>query len=361
MRRTLGAIALGLGALLLVSGFMAKPVLYTQLATVPLNYKSTSVSVGRDMSVLRLWSDDAKVGHYDKLTGVTVQSTRKVLGIPGRVPADKQATTAFWQTGVKSTAVGVGDLTYSMETVSFDRLTGVATNCCGDQVSIGDLEKPDAMKDITHEGGYFKFPFDVQKQSYSWWDGDLGKATAAKFVRTEDLFGTETYVFEQRIDKQEVASRTVPAAIFDGTGEDVPAKVMYGNVRTLWVEPNTGVIVKGQEAIDKTLESALGTVAATKGVIGFDEATIKANAQEWGALGSQLGFVKNTLPWLGPLLGVLLGLVGAILLIGKGRRSGASWKGADEGPVAGLEGLETVAETQVIEPTRSELRNQGNL
>ena len=83
--------------------------------------------------------------------------------------------------------------------------------------------------------------------------------------------------------------------------------------------------------------------------------------REWGALGSQLGFVKNTLPWLGPLLGVLLGLVGAILLIGKGRRSGASWKGADEGPVAGLEGLETVAETQVIEPTRAELRNQGNL
>ena len=114
----------------------------------------------------------------------------------------------------------VGDLSYSMETVSFDRLTGVANNCCGDQVSIGDLEKPDAMKDITHEGGYFKFPFDVQKQSYAWWDGDLGKATAAKFVRTEDLFGTETYVFEQRIDKQEVASRTVPAAIFDGTGED---------------------------------------------------------------------------------------------------------------------------------------------
>jgi len=361
VRRTLGAIALGLGALLLVVGLMAKPVLYTQLATVPLNYKSTSVSVGRDMSVLRLWSDDAKVGHYDKLTGVTVQSTRQVLGIPGRVPADKQSSTAFWQTGVKSIAVGVGDLSYSMETVSFDRLTGVANNCCGDQVSIGDLEKPDAMKNITHEGGYFKFPFDVQKQSYAWWDGDLGKATAAKFVRTEDLFGTETYVFEQRIDKQEVASRTVPAAIFDGTGEDVPAKVMYGNVRTLWVEPNTGVIVKGQEAIDKTLESALGTVAATKGVIGFDESTIKANAQEWGALGSQLGFVKNTLPWLGPLLGVLLGLVGAVLLVGKGRRSAASWSGAAEGPVAGLEGLDPVAETQVMDPTRAELRNQSSL
>jgi hypothetical protein len=136
---------------------------------------------------------------------------------------------------------------------------------------------------------------------------------------------------------------------------------MYGNVRTLWVEPNTGVIVKGQEAIDKTLESALGTVAATKGVIGFDESTIKANAQEWGALGSQLGFVKNTLPWLGPLLGVLLGLVGAVLLVGKGRRSAASWSGAAEGPVAGLEGLDPVAETQVMDPTRAELRNQSSL
>ena len=224
MRRTLGAIALGLGALLLVVGLMAKPVLYTQLATVPLNYKSTSVSVGRDMSVLRLWSDDAKVGHYDKLTGVTVQSTRQVLGIPGRVPADKQSSTAFWQTGVKSIAVGVGDLSYSMETVSFDRLTGVANNCCGDQVSIGDLEKPDAMKNITHEGGYFKFPFDVQKQSYAWWDGDLGKATAAKFVRTEDLFGTETYVFEQRIDKQAVARRTVGNKSFEAFFERAAAR-----------------------------------------------------------------------------------------------------------------------------------------
>jgi hypothetical protein len=80
-----------------------------------------------------------------------------------------------------------------------------------------------------------------------------------------------------------------------------------------------------------------------------------------GRLGSQLGFVKNTLPWLGPLLGVLLGLVGAVLLFGKGRRSAASSSGADEGQVAGVEGLDAVAETQVIEPTRAERRSQGTL
>ena len=138
----------------------------------------------------------------------------------------------------------------------------MANNCCGDQVSIGDLEKPDAMKDITHEGGYFKFPFDVQKQSYSWWDGDLGKATAAKFVRTEDLFGTETYVFEQRIDKQEVASRTVPAAIFDGTGEDVwvgvtpPTSAARGVADYLRLDGQTGQ--DARLAVHDTPAAAMG-------------------------------------------------------------------------------------------------------
>lgn len=153
-------------------------------------------------------------------------------------------------------------------------------------------------------------------------DSDLGTGWVAGDgdARPRNLFGTETYVFEQRIDKQEIATRNLPAGVFDGTGADVATQVMYGNVRTLWVEPNTGVIVKGQEAVDKTLVSALGTVEATKGVIGFDEETIKKNAQEWGSLGSQLGFVKNTLPWLGPLAGVVLGALGLFLLFG-GRRA----------------------------------------
>src|SRR3546814_6079167 len=66
-------------------------------------------------------SPDEKTARYDRLTDVTLRSTRTVKGIPGAVPADQQDSNAFWQTGVLSEAVGVGDLTSSLEGVSFDR------------------------------------------------------------------------------------------------------------------------------------------------------------------------------------------------------------------------------------------------
>lgn len=322
MRRFLGGLLLALGVALLVLGMRAGSI-YDRLATVPLDYKSTSVSQGANMNVLRVYRN-GDVVNFDKLKGVTVQSTREVIGIPGKVPADKRDSTAFWQTMVTSTAVGVADLTYSNETVSFDRVSGTAVNCCGDQVSIGTVEAPGAMKDITHAGNYFKFPFNVQKQGYLWWDGDLEKATEAKFVRTENIAGTETYVFEQRIPDTQLSTSKVPAAVFDGTGDDVDATVTYSNVRTLWVEPVTGVIIKGTEAINKTVSSSLGTIDATKGNIGFDDKTITDNAQVWGAKASQLAFVRDRLGLVGTLGGLLLGALGAFLLItDRARRNGA--------------------------------------
>ena len=202
---------------------------------------------------------------------------------------DLQSSTAFWQTQVKSEANVGGKwvpLSYSDEGVSFDRVSAEVTNCCGDYKSVGDLDNPKKTEQVTRTGHYFKFPFDTQQQDYDWWDGDLGKAVPIKFKEVADLYGTETYVFEQVIPKTQTASREVPASLFSPTGTgNVTAKVMYGNTRTLWVEPNTGVIIKGQEKVDKTLESSAGTVAMTVGTIGYNEATIEDNAKTWGSKG----------------------------------------------------------------------------
>lgn len=318
MRRVIGGISLGLGVALVLLGLLARPVIHDRLATVPLDQKSTSVSTGQDMSALHLHKGADGAPRYDKLSGVTLKSTREVRGIPGVVSGDRRDTTAFWQTGVTSEAVGIGQLTFSQEGVSFNRKTGLATNCCGDFKSAGDLDNPDKKVPVTHKGLFFKFPFGVEKRTYSWWDGDLGKAVDITYVRNDTLFGTDTYVFEQVIPETEVATREVPAAIFGGKG-NTTAKATYANTRTLWIEPNTGVIIKGQEVLDKSLVSDLGTVATTKGTIGYDEKTVRTNAETWGSKGRLLGFIGGPLMPIGIAAGLILFGVG-LFLVGAGTR-----------------------------------------
>ena len=338
MRRVYGSILLGLGLALFVLGLMSKSFLYERLATVPLDQKSTSVSEGKNMSVLRLWSEDTGQkdaegnpvieGHYDKLTDATVRSTREVIGIPGlAAKTGDSGQIAVWQTGVKSEAVGVGPLTYSQEIVTFNRVSGEATGSPTDERSAGDLEDPSKMEKVKHEGLFFKFPFDVQQTTYPFWDGDLGKSVPIKFIKVEDLYGTPTYVFEQVIPQTDLGTRDLPGGVFDTEG-NVSAKVMYGNTRTLWVEPNTGVIIKGQEQVDKSLVSDKGTIAATKGTIGYNEATVEENASTWGTKGKLLGFVKGPMMPLFVILGLVLAALGAFL-VRKGEPAGAA--DSDEG------------------------------
>lgn len=329
MRRVIGSISLGLGFALIALALLARPVLHDNLATVPLDQKSTSVSTGQNMSALHLHKGDDGQAKYDKLSGVTLKSTREVRGIPGVVSAAHRDTNAFWQTGVTSEAVGIGKLTFSQEGVSFNRKTGETTNCCGDFKSAGDLDDPEKTVPATRQGLFFKFPFGVEKKTYKWWDGDMGKAADMKYVRDEDVFGTPTYVFEQVTPKTEVATREVPGAIFGGEG-NVTAKVMYANTRTLWVEPNTGVLIKGQEVLDKSLVSDLGEVATTKGTIGYDEKTVRDNAETWGSKGRLLGFIAGPLMPVGIVLGLILVGLGLFLVGPRVRRPAPRTGGIDQ-------------------------------
>jgi hypothetical protein len=286
------------------------------------------VSEGTGVSALYAHEENG-ASVFQQLQGVNIKSTRQVLGIPGKVKsAGKESTQAFWQTTVVSQAQVGGqwtDLSYSNEGVSFDRSTGESTNCCGDFVSAGSLDDPSLTEPVTHKGLFFKFPFGVEKKTYQWWDGTLGAATGMAFIREESLEGVNTYVFRQDIGKAETGQLTVPRAVFgDSASGDVTASEMYGNVRTLWVEPNTGVIIKGQEQIDQSLQAdGYPEVATTKGTIGYSLETVRQNAKDWGTKGGLLGFVNGTLTILGLVLGALLLAIGLFLLRGVRRASDA--------------------------------------
>ena len=315
MRRVLGYICIFLGALMLMVGVLAQPVLYNGLAKVPLDQKSVSISRGEHMSALQASAAGIKV-----LTDATLQSTRTVRGIPAKA----KGNSVFWQTAVKSEAVGVAALSFSDEGVSFDRVTGQATNCCGDFKSTGTLEDPASTEAVTHKGLFFKFPFDTQKATYQWWDGDLGRTEPMKFLRTQQVNGVQTFVFQQKSGPETYAKRTgLPGELFS-SDKPVDADAVYENIRTLYIEPNTGVVINGVEELNKRLEApGFEAVPITKGTIGYTAATIKKNTDDWGSKGQLLGFVHGPLTLIGVLFGLIL-LGGGVFLTMKGSRQSTS-------------------------------------
>lgn len=329
MRRVLGILSLIVGAFALLIGILAKPVIYEAVSKVELDQNSVSVSRGENMSALQVSGEG-----INKLEGVTLISTRTVAGIPGLA----EGNNAFWQTAVESAVEDGPLLTYSDEGVSFDRTTALATNCCGDYIAVGDAAAPDddaTREAIQHDGLFFKFPFDTQQEDYPYWDGALGHAVTAEFSGEESVEGVTTYKFVMELGPEEVSENTgLPGELF-GTDQPVDAGRIYQNTRTLWVEPNSGVIIRGLEEQNVHFaprDSSLPTVPITVGTIGYTDETIKANADEYGSKGALLGFINGPLTWVGILVGLALIALGAFLALGgnRNRQEGGVAYGDDD-------------------------------
>jgi len=314
MRRVAGYVCLFLGGLFLLLGILARPVIYHNLATVPLDQKTTLRSVGEHMSALEISKTGVRV-----LNDATLENYKIVLGVPGKAKGNN----AFWQYVVVSNEVGGKNLDKSSEGVSIDRVSGQTTNCCGDYKSAPTAKDVNATKEIKHAGLFFKFPFDTQKITYQWWDGDLGRAEPMRYLRTEPVQGVQTYVFQQKSGPEVYGKQEgVPGELFKSK-KPVNANLVYENTRTLYVEPNTGLIIKGVEQQNKRLEApGYAAVPTTVGTIGYTDATIKQNIKD-SSQGSTLGFINGPLTLIGIVLGVLLiaGGMTLVLLDASSRRS----------------------------------------
>ena len=149
---------------------------------------------------------------------MTLRSTRTVKGIPGAVPVDQQDSNAFWQTGVLSEAVGIGDLTSSLEGSPSTGELGRRPTVCGDFKAVpADPENP--LGDMVNEpielaGSLLQVPVRGREVDVQVVGRGPGAPADISFVREENVAGADTYVFEQTIPQTEVATRDVPAAIF---------------------------------------------------------------------------------------------------------------------------------------------------
>jgi hypothetical protein len=190
--------------------------------------------------------------------------------------------------------------------VAWDRKTGEAVNCCNENVD-GTPTK--------HVGLSYKFPFGAEKKTYQFFDVTAKRAYPMHYKGSEKIQGLTVYRYEQPIAPVQVGEVEVPGDLVGSSEATVTAPEWYDNLRTVWVEPVTGVIVKGSEAQHETLRDGAGAdkVTLIKVTLTFNEKTQKQQGDLAKDGRSQKALVGTWLPLICLLLALILGALAFVL------------------------------------------------
>jgi hypothetical protein len=300
MRRAIGWLLLGFGAFALVTAAMLKFYAYPKLAVVPLDQDSVTTSFGKGMTYF-------DVGTRKQVTG-DLTSTIRVVGNVASAQSHGHDVAVWDKSTVTTTDNGATMVSAAKMRAAFDRASGEAVNCCG--------ENKDGTP-VKYDGLVFKFPFNTQKHTYKWWDEDLQEARPMTYEGTEKIDGATTYRFEGTIKPTSIATLKVPSGVVGQTpGSMVEVQEYYSTHRTYWVEPETGALIKAVEEPYTTLRvGGVDKVIATAGTTGFDDKTIKDFADEYKADAAKLRIVRLTGPLVLMVLAVLALLVGTVVTV----------------------------------------------
>ena len=304
MRRFVGPVLLGLGVFLVVLAGMLRFYVADRVIITPIDQYAQTVAPGP--------------GSY--LDPVALQERTGDLVATRTVKADVAASSkdvAVWDVSV---VLSTGDRTFvraTLDRVASDRRSAEAVNCCGEAVD---------STPTRHSGVSYKFPFNTQKKDYPFWDPNSKQAPPAKFVSEEKVQGLTTYKFLQVIAPTQLQTQEVPGSLVGESAASFQAPVFYSTTRTIWVEPKTGVIVKGDEQNKTTLRNSAGEDKATviQFDLTFDDNTQQAQAKLAKDNIGKINLVTLWLPLLGLVLGIIFILAGLILMRAADRARPAS-------------------------------------
>jgi len=308
VRKFLAAALIGVGVFGLVLAGMLRFWAPGHAKKTPLNLNITQVATG-DGQVL-----NAQTG---KVETFQLRATRIVR--TDSTASDSKYTTVNESLcvvkviGDTPNCVDAHDPQNRLVSLTTDRVT--ADRKSAESVHIPKYkEYVDGDTTVKHVGVSYKFAFDAKKQTYKFFDPASLQVPDAKYIGKEKLEGLSLYKYEAVIDQ-------IDLPIAPG----IPGK--YADTRTVWVDPLTGVIVKGVEHQVRTLADGSTALDTT---LTFDEASIKYQAKQAKDGHSKINQLTVILPILGVVIGIAA-IVGGLML---GRRSdGTPAPGPGSGPV----------------------------
>lgn len=311
--RIVALVLIGLGAFLLVAAIMIPTYTVSRLEKTPLDLEVTTISTGTG-SVLNSASLAAGRAVVDENVPLVSQRFVTVEDPSG---AD-EITVQAGQTLLRGDKQGEsGLLTASVDRVTLDRVSSMPVE---NPVGTIQLQADKPAEEVPHTGLQYKFPFNTEQKSYPYFDVNARESKDIDFVEETEINGTTVYKFEQQVGPVDLSSvvnlptnkLTLPAATWGVEGGDAPVTMTrwYENTRTLYVEPETGVVVKGGEDIHQYYSRTAGTaeVEVLKAPIEFDENTVEFQIQQAKDGMDRLSLFGRTVP-------IVLGILGVIALI----------------------------------------------
>ena len=326
MGKKLAVILTGLGVFVLGVALLARFYAYDRLAVVPLDQDTVSVSEGPGATIFDIASQQEVT--------VDLVSTRNVVG---DVEASEKASDelgrdiAVWETLVYTDEPGAEVSSDSPpksgthDLVAFDRHTGETVQCC-DTYTSHDRRRPRGRGE-GHDrlrGPLLQVPVPDREEDLPLLGRLAARGSGDRVQGGRDHRGPRGLPLEQVIPPTTVGKIIAPASFFDIDEEgDVTLDRVYSNTRTLWIEPETGVIVRGQEDQLSVAEYEGEQVATLTDVtIGYNPETISDNVDTYSALSTQLKLIRIWVPIVGGILGLLL-LIAGLVMLRSSRRSEA--------------------------------------
>ncbi|KAA0017390.1 DUF3068 domain-containing protein [Antrihabitans cavernicola] len=352
-KRTLACILVGLGALLLVAAILIPTYTVSRLAKTPLDLEVTTVAPSPKSEVLDSRSLTAPTGAAVVDKDVPIVSQR-FLTVED--PSDsKKMTIQMGQTLRRTDKQGdTGLLTAIVDRVTIDRKTGEPTD---DPIGSIQLQSDKPGQEVSHTGLQYRFPFDTEKKTYPFFDVNARQSFPMDFVDEQEINGQKVYHFHQKtpiVDLSKVVNLptnklSLPADKWGvpGGAEPVTMTRWYQNERDYYIEPKTGVVIRGREQVHQFYARSADKpeVTVLKADFDTDQNTINFQLKEAKDGIDKLSLYGRIIPIILGILGALSLLAGLALGFLGGRRKTASASGYGSLPPEPTTGTARVSDT----------------
>lgn len=311
-------------AFLAVLAALAPTYAYRQLAVIPTNLDAEVTAVSADGAPATYFSIPRLREMTSELSSVNAVRVDRA--------ASKRASAELHRDALVMEAYACTDvagqdcramrypLSATLTTVAVDPRSGKALDWSGNSLTTQGTTD----RDVAFAGYTVKLPFDAQRTTYPFWNGDLRKALPAVYAGTETLDGLRTYKYVQKVPTTDLGPLDLPGNLVGSREQTVAARLNQTGTTTLWAEPATGVIVSVSSTVDSYASvDGAKVLTVVDGTLSTPSSAVRATAGDYRWLARGLWALRLGVPVGAGVLSALTVVLALALLRRERRRTAA--------------------------------------